>query len=416
MLVVLLLLSQADDPFRVGVWVGADPHAWGDLRGMGDDSAATIDAICADLASMGCNSVWVSGFAPSFAERPLMRAWLDAAQKHGLRAVLQGSGFPYAIPKGEADVLARTRAEVVPFWEEVARELRDHPALLAYSPVEEIGDDVENGHNETLRALDAVGRAVAAVDSDPPVVTIHIAAWIAVAREEARLRGANLRTLVADLYVFTDVHDWSDPNSSWKTPEEATRGFLEWTGRHAALAAESGVPLWMFGQANETKWVRRIDGELVTRNNFRMPGEAEMRFQVWASLLAGARGLFLFPYTSTPPPPEETQRELEEWEYGVGMRTLDGKPTASHAGLAAALAPLKGDWALLGRLRPDGEAIEEGAFVGRAFRDAEGRRHAIVLNRDLKNAGRPPAALMERLGATFDGELAPGGGARVEAR
>ena len=223
MIVLLLVLAQEMEPFRIGAWVGADSHAWGDLRGMGDDSNATIDAICRDLAELNCNTVWVSGFAPSFAEKPMIGTWLDAARKHGLRVVVQGSGFPYSIPKGEESLLERTRAEVIPFWEDVARTHLKHPALLAYCPVEEIGETIP------LDALAEVGRAVAKVDPDHPVVTIHIAAWIEMAREEAKRRGGNLKTLIADLYVFTDVHDWSDPNSSWKTPDDATRGLLEWT-------------------------------------------------------------------------------------------------------------------------------------------------------------------------------------------
>ncbi len=92
--------------FQLGAWVGADPFAWNDLHGMGDDSAATIDAICADLAAAGCNSVWVAGFSPFFAERPLIGVWLDAAERHGLRAVIEGSGTPFAIPKDDPAMAA----------------------------------------------------------------------------------------------------------------------------------------------------------------------------------------------------------------------------------------------------------------------------------------------------------------------
>ncbi len=408
---------QAGPPFFLGVWVGADAFAWGDLKGMGKDSASTIQAICKDLADIGCNVVWVSGFAPFFAEKPLMKTWLDTAQKHGLRVVLQGSGFPYCIPKGEEEVLARTRQEVIPFWEDIARTYRAHPALLAYCPVEEIGDNVELGEAPTVEALAEVGQAVAKVDPEHPVVTIHIAAWINVARKEVELRQRRLGILIADLYVFTHVHEWSDPNSAWKTAEDATKGFLDWTQQYAALAASARVPLWMFGQANETIWTRKLNGRLESKKNFKMPGEVEMRFQVWAALLSGAKGLLLFPYTSNPQPPEETRATLEEWEYGIGMRTLEGKPTASHAGLRAVGQKFKQDWPLMGRLEPTGDPIEIDMVVGRRFRDPQDNSgHVMLLNRDLSRARKPSPELLKRFALSFSGELAPGDGVRLEPK
>jgi hypothetical protein len=413
-LVTLIVQDRQADPFYLGAWVGADPHKWGDLKGMGEDSDSTIHAVCKDLADLGCNAVWVSGFSPHFAEKPMIGKWLDAARKHGLRAVIQGSGFPYSIPKGEEGVLERTRKEVVPFWEEVAREWGKHPALLAYCPVEEIGDNVEQGETATVDALAEVGRAVARIDPDHPVVTIHIAAWINVARAEARIRGKELRALVADLYVFTEVHDWSDPNASWKSPEEATSGFLKWTGEHAELARSRGIPLWMFGQANETTWVRKIEGKLQSRRNFKMPKEAEMRFQVWASILSGAKALFFFPYTSTPQPPEESRRALDEWEYGTGMRTLDGKTTPSHAGLAKVGPRLKEDLALLGRIVPDGAPAEADRILARRFKDPrDGSGHVLVLNRDLSRPARIPRSLQDQLKIKLENALEPGDGVRI---
>lgn len=100
------------DGFVLGAWVGADPYAWGDIRGMGSNSRETIDAIAADM---------------------------EAGERHGLKVVIQGSGDPYVIPQ-DPDVGRLTRNTVIPLWEEIATRFRSHPALLAYCPVEEIGD------------------------------------------------------------------------------------------------------------------------------------------------------------------------------------------------------------------------------------------------------------------------------------
>ncbi|MBI2193444.1 MAG: hypothetical protein HYU36_15825 [Planctomycetes bacterium] len=405
-------VGTRDAPFYLGAWVGADLFAWGDLLGMGEDSASTIDAISADLASLGCNAVWVAGFAPWFAETPRIGLWLDTAEKHQLKAVIQGSGFPYAIPKGEERLLARTRSEVVPFWKSVARQWGRHPALLAYCPVEEIGDNVEKGETVTLDALAEVGRAVARIDPVHPVTTIHISTWFNVAKKEAEIRGRDLRVLVMDLYVFTHVHDWSLPVNTWATPDEATRGYLEWTGRHVRLARSAGVPLWVFAQANETTWVRKLGGARPeSRPNFRMPTPPEMSFQVWAAILAGAKGVFFFPYNSTPEPPPDSQANLEEWEHGVGMRTLQGEPTASHEGLARVGQKVREYLNLLGRLVPESEVSEIEKILARTFRDPRGDdRFLVLLNRDVENSRPIPNEFIRRSGLPAGTTLEAGEG------
>lgn len=411
--------ALAGRPFLLGAFVGANMHDWGDIANMGADSTASNRAIAADLRDLGCNAVWVTGFAPFYADTPLIGTWLDAARENGLLAVIEGAGYPYAIPRdGEvAGRVERARQDVIPAWRSIARAYRGHPALLAWSPVEEIDDNVENGEDGTIRALAEVGRAVAEVDPAHPVVTIHIAHWINVAEAEARLRGENLRTAVFDLYVFADVHDWTSEGYAYRTNQEATQGILDWTARYEEFGRRHRVPIWAMLQSNETRWVRRTgpNGAPEERSNFRMPGAAEMRFQVWAAVLSGIKGVFFFQYGSNPPPPEETRSTLAEWEYGIGMRTLEGEPTASHAGLREAAAEIGPHLALLGRLEPTGDRIEEGSILARAFSDpSDGRTHIIVVNRDLAAARPVPAGLAARLGIAAIAPLPPGGGAIVE--
>lgn len=394
--------ARVSAPFYVGAWVEADPFAWGDLRGMGADSASTVEAICADLQDMGCNVVWVAGFAgfydgeATYGRLGLIRMWLDAAERHGLKVVLQGSGLPYAIPKEDPNMRQVTRDVVIPTWIEIAARFRPHAALLAYCPVEEIADFVDQS-TPTLDALAEVGRAVWEIDPLHPVTTIHIAMWYDVAEAEARLRGENMKVEVADLYVFTHVTDWSEPGYAFATSAEETQAYLAWAGRHADLARSLGIPQWMFAQANETTWVRRLGGlssPRESRPNFRMPTPAEMRFQVWASILSGSRGVFFFPYTSTPDYSPEIQATLVDWEYGTGMRTLDGQPTQSHQGLRQAGTRVRPHLALLGRLVPEAAAILDGFLAGRLMRDPEtGTRYVVLLNRDVAAAaaGRPAA-------------------------
>lgn len=404
----------AAPPFRLGVFVGADPVGWGDLPGK--DSLSGIEGICADAAERGLNAVWVSGFDGNFAKEDLIGVWLGAAEKKGLKVVLQGSAPPYAIPKGDPKMGEIARKEVAPTWRRLAKRWGSHPALMAYSPVEEIGDNVEAGETPTLDGLAAVGRAVAQVDKAHPVVTTHIAAWEAVAAAEARLRRENLGALVVDLYVFSQWHDWIDPTSktAWKSPEEGAQAYLDFNRRYAELASLSGVPFWIIAQGFSSIWTRKIEGRVESRPNTRAPTAAETRFQVWASILSGAKAVFFFTYQSFQEPSADSKATLEEWETNVGLRTLKGEETEALKELGAVGRRLKVSYPLLGRLEPEADAVTEGDILARRFKDSSnGRIYAVFINRHLAEARPVPPELLGRMGLASAKPLEPGDGRLV---
>lgn len=406
-------------PFLIGAFVGANMHDWGDIANMGEDALSTNRAIAADLRAIGCNAVWVTGFAPHFADTPLMGSWLDAAGENNLLAVIEGSGEPYSIPRQGPgpERIETTRRDVIPAWRQIVRTYRDHPSLLAWSPVEEIDDNVENGEEYTVQSLAELGRAIEKEDLAHPTVTIHIAPWINVAEAEARLRGKNLKTVVFDLYVFADVHDWTSEGYAYKTNQEATQGLLDWSAKYEDFGRRHSVDVWAMFQSNQTRWVKRVgpEGRTEERNNFRMPGAAEMRFQIWVAALSGMKGVFFFQYGSNPQPPVETRAELQEWEYGIGMRSLDGKPTASHSGLAQATAEIGPLLSLIGRLIPDGQIQEDEMILTRSFQDrSNGDRYEMMVNRNLGFAGAIPDSMAKRLGMDSGDSLPPGGGRLIK--
>lgn len=385
--------------FRLGVWVGADPYAWKHLPGK--DSASTIRAICSELGTAGMNTVWVSGFDGWSAKPQLFATWLDAAREAGLGVVFQGSGGPYALKKGDPDLGRHASDEVIPAYLEIARTHGGHPALLAYVPVEEIGDNVEHGEMPTVLALDQVARAVAAVDPVHPVITVHIAAWINVLRAEVKVRGSRLAIACADLYPFTHVHDWSHPSVSWKTDEEATAAVLSTVREHVALAATVQAPFWLFAQGFGSTWVRKGLGR---RANMKMPTPAQIRFQVFAPLVAGARGVLFFSYYSTPEPPDEDRKNLAAWESNDGLVGFDGRPTSAYEELQTVARRLRPELARLGRIGPAGEPIESAMVVGRLFTDpADGSRFVVLpglMNMPMSAANSSPrrsSALMARI-------------------
>lgn len=402
-------------PFYLGFMVGADPVGWGDLPGK--DSKSGIEGILDDAARMGLNAIWVTGFDGNYAKEELIPLWLDGARARGLKVALQGSAPPYAIPKGDPEMAKLTREQVLPTWRRLARRWGRHPALLAYSPVEEIGDNADEGSTPTLDLLAEVGRAVAQVDPRHPVTTTHIAMWYPVAEAETRIRKADLRVLVADLYVFTAVHDWTPETSSWRTPEAATAGYLDWNKRYADLARSAKVPFWIVAQGFASDWTRRIGGKVESRPNSRMPTTAEMSFQVWAAILSGTKGVVFFTYQSFREPGEEAKATLEEWETDVGLRTLRGEETTAFKGLAAVAARLKGRHDLVGRLVPAGDARAEGDLMARRFTDpADGSRYDVYLNRDLGRSRPVPEAWRAEAAGSAPEALGPGDGALVPVR
>jgi hypothetical protein len=400
-------------PFFIGAMVGADPFRWGDLRP--SPGLAELPDIAADLAGRGFNAIWLTGFDGSNADLPLLPIWMSAADRHCLRVVIEGNGGRFAIQKASnaeaAATLAHARAEVIPTWQGIARDWGRHPNLLAYCPVEEIGDNVELGETPTLSALAEVGRAIAEIDPVHPVTTIHISTWPAVVAEEARMRGPNLKVLVADIYPFIEVNDWSDPDFAWRTPDQQTRGYLDWIGRLTETARGAGVPSWVFAQAFSGTWYRRTDGNVESRPLFVMPDLSRLRFQVWAAVLLGSRGVFLFVYHSSSPYPDDVLAALPEWEYDTGLRTVDGQATPAleaAAVVARELAPLL---PTLGRLTADGPIVEEGMILARPVSDpTTGRRYVVLVNRDLASPKAVPTSFVERFRLASPEPLAAGDG------
>lgn len=375
---------ETTPPFYLGVWVGANPLRWGDLPGT--EGEAGIQAICSDLAAHGMNALWVSGFDGWNAGMAQIPIWLETAQQYGLKVVIQGSGGPFTLQKDvpRPQMVRHLRNEVIPTWRSLAQQFGNHPALLAYAPAEEIGDKGEEGERHTLAALAQVGEVVEKVDSVHPVITIHSPSQIRAAEAEVKMRGRRLGVMVTSLYVFMHTQNRSDAKDMpWGTPDEATRGYLEWVSRYVNLGRSVGIPAWVIGQAYESRRVSRQFGERLT---LRMPTEAEMRFQIWGAILNGAKGLFFFSYQSLQPPPPDVQAALEEWEIGTGMWTLKGDSTFAYEEAMEMAERLHSHLPLLGRLEMETNIFELDPLwiLAARFRDPFDRnKYIILLNRDV---------------------------------
>lgn len=282
----------------------------------GSDSVADIPGICEDLGQRGFNAVWVTGFDQGVADSALMPVWRDAAGRHGLKVLLEGTDSLPNISKG--------------------------------------------------------------------------------------------------LRVFMHANDWSDSASTFENEEAATRGFLDLAARHADMARATGAPLWINAQAFASARYRKIDGKLQNRPNARMPTPAEMRFQVWGSILSGARAVFFFSYQGTKEPSPENPEALAEWEAVVGLRTPEGEPTEMYEGLTDLARQLKPLYPLLGRLNPDGKVVWiTETLLGRKFSDPkEGLEYLVFLNRDVLGPARLDNGTVTDFGKmTFDLDLDAGAGA-----
>lgn len=243
-----------------------------------------IEYACRDLAEHNFNCVWANNLSPE--NLPL---WLEKGREHGIRIVPQGGGMPmYLLNRGwwEDRWEGAIEEQVEPFYTDLARAYRSDPTLLAYSIVEEIPPD-----SPFFPHIDDITRQVAEIDPHHPVIVLYNRATAA----ERAAREIRPRVIGYDCYPFF-VNPRSGPATHY-----AQRSYYErQIARFHRAAASIDAQLWIMAQS----WGRVPAGNQVDpeRRGMRAPTNAEMRYQIWAALFNGAKGIFFFAYGGDPEP------------------------------------------------------------------------------------------------------------------
>lgn len=389
------------DVFPFGVYAGGNgpvPH----LAAAGASLEEQIDFLCRDLLAHNFNTVWANNLSPEY-----LPLWLAKGREHGIRIVPQGGGMPmYLLDKGwwEDRWEPAIEAQVKPFYIDLARTHRDDPALLAYSLVEEIEPD-----SPFFPHIASVTRLVAELDPHHPVIVLYNRATAA----ERAAREVRPEVIGYDCYPFF-VNPVNGP-----VTHHAQRSYYErQIARFARAAASIDAQLWIMAQS----WGRVAARDDVDpdKRGMRHPTPAEMRYQVWAALFHGARGMFFYAYSGPPTPNADGYYDEHFLDHA-------GRPLPHYeevARLSRELEPLK---PLLLRLRPDAEA--EVVFWeyrpqlhGRTFvHEDTGDRYLMAYNADVETAqpidfsfGYFPHYLTtaDRFWDVLDGEAYDGAGLR----
>lgn len=297
------------------------------------------------------------------------KAMLDHCQKLGLKAIIYDSRMVASI-EGSAD---RKKA-----LDEMVRDYKDHPALLAYS----ITDEPAAG------AFDGLGEVVAylkQIDPKHPGYINLLPTWARqIPHPDGKKELSYLGTATYEEYVRTFVQKVKPAwlcYDNYGMLKQGDRGdFHENLETVRKVALENNLPFWNI--------------VLVTQHgDFRVLTEPELRFEAMQTLAFGARGLVWFTYWS----PQGIDTGTT-WTHAMidekGNRTHHYEMVrAINADVLAIGRELKGakNVGLVQRekaksvatgetpLKLDGGDVSVGIFAA-----PTGKRMALVANRDYK--------------------------------
>ena len=352
--------------FPFGVYAGGNGPV-STMAAGGRSLEDQIDFTCRDLVAHNFNCVWANNLSPQ--NLPL---WLKKGREHGIRIIPQGGGMPmYLLNRGswEDKWEAAIEEQVKPFYIDLARTLRQDPTLLAYSIVEEIPPD-----SPFFPHIASVTRLVAELDPSHPVIVLYNRATSA----ERAAREIRPAIIAYDCYPF-----FTNPNSG-PTTHHAQRSYYErQIARFHRAAASIDAHLWIMAQS----WGRvpaREDAD-PERRGMRAPTRAEMRYQVWAALFNGAKGIFFFAYGANPEPNGDGY--YNEYFLDHKGQPLDHYEEAAR--VSRELDPLK-PLLLNLDLVPDAEVVyweNRPQVHGRTFVHGEtGDRYLMTFNANVEEA------------------------------
>ncbi|MBI2900887.1 MAG: hypothetical protein HYY17_11940 [Planctomycetes bacterium] len=355
---------------------GWEDHLIG-ARAFGIPGEQYPDFVCADLAAHGFNAVWLNNI-----DYALLPRWLDAAGRHGLKVIAQGmpisaywdgSGWPW--PAGWETIVDD---EVKPFYRREVPRFRGDPRLLAYVIQE------ENPPQPAIftKMREVMDLCAAGDPTHPAIAEYNDVDSVRMAVERTRPEA-----LVFGVGPFPSPYPGDDE----------ARYFFPWiTEQSHQIGRAGGVPLWMILQGGDFDVY--YDGTFVRRAAER-PTRAQLRWQVWFSLLYGAKGIGYFLYTWQHP------IEAAGWHEDLhGLRTRTGQTTEIYeecASIHRSIAPIR---SLLLRLDAEtrlddqdyhwtirGPGVRSRTFVYRDTRE----RYLMLVNYDfvLAHPAIAPAGL-----------------------
>lgn len=311
------------DFFPYGVYIGGG--WWDNLKetareGRFGTVERYLDTMASLMARGNFNVVW-SNNMPAEADEfeQVLRAWLTASGRHGLRVIPQGGPFPGGteeIYRSVSDWPALVE-EMKGFWRKIGPKFKDDRTLLTWSLGEE--PPAEERDRPIYEAIRALSLFTAGIDTNHPATFLYH--WtdgvVMAARYVMPHLGSSSRIVITNIDPFSG--GISKPGLSGPTQHTAYYSLeLE---RRCRAAQEVGARCWVMGGTNGID--RYQDWESSRRRLIergRPHSAAEIRFQVYAALLHRATGMFWFVFRDLDPACCRSE------EYILGMVDFFGNP------------------------------------------------------------------------------------------
>ena len=223
---------------------------------------------------------------------------------------------------------------------------------------------------------------------------------------EAMIRKTQFPISVNDLYPFFGPGSPNGPN----TVKGSQKYYYTVTHQVARLATEYNKRAWIMPQAFSEvwgPWYYDQDMNVVIEPgayyHWRMPTEAEMKWQIWQGLAAGMKGIVFYvafpernnrvpgkPFSgNTGQPSWPKVKEVTHTGAGTGLFYNDGSPTPQLVSVGEEFGKIKNHKKLLGRLRLLEYPIvfADNPFNAKSFEDPiNGQKYAVIVNNDTENA------------------------------
>ncbi|MCS7308656.1 MAG: hypothetical protein RMK92_02680 [Armatimonadota bacterium] len=366
--------------FVRGVYFPFERVSWV-ARQAGMDTWQFVDRLLRDLRQRySMDAIWLINSSTADT-----RKVCELAQQHGI-AVFATPEWIYHWRRLRGREWAERTAK------HTVEALGDLKALRAYVLIDE-ARTWEMTHMEQVRA------ALAQHDPSRPAIMVNMTRDI-----EAAAHYTRIPVLCSDIYPYFAARSPNGPN----TPESSRAYFISCTERLARLGAETGKAVWVMPQIFAEiwgKWHYDSKGNVVIEPgaywHWRMPTVEETRWQIWQSLMVGAKGVIFFvlfpePNDRAPNAPEGDRTDIPaDWPRvtssvptgaGSGMLYNNGSPTPQMLAVAETFAALAPHRALLWRCEPAfAFASARAPLRASTLRDPEdGSLIVVVVNDDTQ--------------------------------
>lgn len=375
----------------------------------GDIDWAKNDEVLEKLHAHSCNIIWLTHTSAGNAAEMARRA-----APLGIRLVA-------ALGELDGGVPHHRRGDQTTRMKRIIKEWGDAPSPVAWG----LGDEPRTGYMREMAEF--VGQWK---NAGYPVTAVVMAGDVPAA-------GAllELTYLCADIYPFFGR---GNPNGPDTIAESAA--YIEQAGSRTRYWAEQqGSDYWFMGAIFQLPWGNREpdeQGNVVYlpggAPHFRMPTPAEVRWQNWAALSTGAKGLIhfslFFGNVKTANDPNAKPLDFgisERTNSGApkGMLYMDGRPTSQFNAMGESFARISNVVPILKRLEPvdDPTAFHSKGWIppGDIVKVMQLRnpdavrqpdRFAIVVNGNTKEAREVPVNVQStvlRVVDTISGQSIP---------